>query len=440
MAKNTPDVSRRTFLRGTGAVLALPFLESLSFGATAAELPRRMAFVYFPFGVALPGEKAGKADWNWFPSGEGKDFKFRRSLQSLEPLRDDVTVMSGLSHPRCRRLGGHDTGDTWLTGAELKAPSYGNEMSLDQLAAQHIGDQTRFPSLTLSSDGGVGEPTRSTTISFARTGRPVPALSSPKQIFNRLFGESGGEASARRKLQNTRSLLDLVLNHSKSVRGRLGSRARGKFDESLDSVRDVEKRVEQSQKWLDVPKPKVEAKTLDLSATPDGPEEYIRTMYDLMYLAFRTDTTRLATYMIGQVAGATTIANSFPTAVGLKGNWHGLAHGGGKNPEALGKFDQFLATQLAYFLKRLKDTPEGDGSLLDRTLVLYGSSNSQTHNNQNSPTLLAGGRGLGVRQGQFLKYSKKTPFANVFVTMLERMRLPVERFADSSGGLDELIA
>ena len=123
MAKNTPDVSRRTFLRGTGAVLALPFLESLSFGATAAELPRRMAFVYFPFGVALPGEKAGKADWNWFPSGEGKDFKFRRSLQSLEPLRDDVTVMSGLSHPRCRRLGGHDTGDTWLTGAELKAPS-----------------------------------------------------------------------------------------------------------------------------------------------------------------------------------------------------------------------------------------------------------------------------------------------------------------------------
>jgi len=439
MAKNTPNVSRRTFLRGTGAVLALPFLESLSFGATAAELPRRMAFVYFPFGVALPGEKGGKADWNWFPSGEGKDFKLRRSLQSLEPLRDDVTVMSGLSHPRCRRLGGHDTGDTWLTGAELKAPSYGNEISLDQLAAQHIGAQTRFPSLTMSSDGGVGEPTRSTTISFARTGRPVPALSSPKQIFNRLFGESGGDASARRKLQNTSSLLDLVLNHSKSVRGRLGSRDRGKFDEYLDSVRDVEKRVKLSQKWLDVPKPRVEAKTLDLSATPDGPKEYIRTMYDLMYLAFRTDTTRLATYMIGQVAGATTIANSFPTAVGLKGNWHGLAHSGGKNPEALGKFDQFLVEQLAYFLQRLKETPEGDGNLLDRTLVLYGSSNSKTHNNNNYPTLLAGGRGLGVRQGQFLKYSSKTPFSNVFVTMLDRMRLPVESFSDSSGGLDELI-
>ena len=441
MAKNIPDVSRRTFLRGTGAVLALPFLESLSFGATTADLPCRMAFVYFPFGVALPGEKHKDAAWNWFPSGEGKDFKFSKTLENLEPLRDDVTVMAGLSHPRCRRLGGHDTGDTWLTGAELKAPSYANEMSLDQLAAQHIGPQTRFPSLTMSSDGGVGEPTRSTTISFARTGRPVPALSSPKQIFNRLFGESGGDASARRKLQNTSSLLDLVLNHSKSVRGRLGSRDRGKFDEYLDSVRDVEKRVELSQKWLDVPKPKVEEKTLDLSATPDGPKEYIQTMYDLMYLAFRTDTTRLATYMIGQVAGATTIANSFPTAVGLKGNWHGLAHGGtGKNAAALGKFDQFLVGQLAYFLKRLKDTPEGDGNLLDRTLVLYGSSNSKTHNNNNYPTLLAGGRGLGVRQGQFLKYSSKTPFANVFVTMLERMRLPVERFADSSGGLDELIA
>jgi hypothetical protein len=265
-------------------------------------------------------------------------------------------------------------------------------------------------------------------------------LASPKQIFTRLFGQAADDKQARQRLDNTRSLLDLVLTNSKSVRGQLGARDKAKFDEYLDSVRDIEKRVEQSQKWLEIPKPRVEEKTLDLSATPEGPEEYIRVMYDLMFLAFQTDTTRLATYMIGQVAGATTIANSFPTAVGLNGNWHGLAHKAGKNPQALGKFDQFLATQLARFLMRLKQTREGGGTLLDRTMVLYGSSNSKTHNNNNYPLLLAGGRGLGLRHGQFLKYDAKTPFANVFVTMFDRMRLPVERFADSTGGLDALVA
>ena len=436
---NSFKLDRRTFLRGTGAALALPFMESLSFGAKAAELPRRMAFVYFPFGVALPKDDHEHAAWNWFPKGEGKDFHFRNVLKNLEPLRKDVTVLGGLSHPSCRRLGGHDTGDTWLTGHELKGPTYSNRVSVDQLAAQHIGSQTRFPSLTLSSDGGVGEPTRSTTISFSRNGRPVPALASPKQIFTRLFGQAADNKQARQRLDNTRSLLDLVLADSKSVRGQLGARDKAKFDEYLDSVRDIEKRVEQSQKWLEIPKPRVEEKTLDLSATPEGPEEYIRVMYDLMFLAFQTDTTRLATYMIGQVAGATTIANSFPTAVGLNGNWHGLAHKAGKSPQELGKFDQFLAAQLARFLMRLKQTREGGGTLLDRTMVLYGSSNSKTHNNNNYPLLLAGGRGLGLRHGQFLKYDAKTPFANVFVTMFDRMRLPVERFADSTGGLDALL-
>tara|TARA_Y100000588_G_scaffold251944_1_gene266461 strand:- start:356 stop:1681 length:1326 start_codon:yes stop_codon:yes gene_type:complete len=439
---NTFDLNRRTFLRGTGAALALPFMESLSHAKAAAELPRRMAFVYFPFGVALPKDGSPGAEWNWFPKAgkTAKDFQFRSVLKSLEPLRDEVTVMSGLSHPRCRSLGGHDTGDTWLTGHRLAAPTYSNAVSVDQLAAQHLGPSTRFPSLVLSSDGGVGEPTRSTTISFSRTGRPVPALASPKQIFAKLFGQTTDDQQARQRLNNTQSLLDLVLANSKNVRGKLGARDQAKLDEYLDSVRDIEKRVEQSQKWLEIPKPRVEEKTLDLSATPKGPEEYIRVMYDLMYLAFQTDTTRLATYMIGQVAGATTIANSFPTAAGQQANWHGLAHGAGKKPEALGKFDQFLVAQLARFLTRLKDTREGDGTLLDRTMVLYGSSNSRTHNNTNYPLLLAGGRGLGLQHGQFQQYDAKTPFANVFVTMFDRMRLPVDRFADSTGGLDALVS
>jgi hypothetical protein len=165
-------------------------------------------------------------------------------------------------------------------------------------------------------------------------------------------------------------------------------------------------------------------------------------MYDLMFLAFQTDTTRLASYMIGQVAGATTIANAFPACIGLSGNWHGLAHGAGKKGgyEALGRFDQFLAEQLSYFLARLKDTPEGDGTLLDRTMVLCGSSNSRTHNNTNYPLVLAGGGRLGLRHGQFLHCDQNTPLSNVFVTMLDRMQVPVESFADSTGEMSELLS
>jgi len=432
-------LSRRTLLQGTGAALSLPFLDSLSMAADAKSLPRRMAFIYFPFGVALPDEKHPQAEWNWYPRGEGKNYRFTNVLKSMEPLRDDVTVIHGLSHPKCRKLGGHDTGDTFLTGHFLEPPAYSNSISADQLAAQFIGSQTRFPSLTLSCDGGVGEPTRSTTLSFANTGRPVPALANPKQIFAKLFGQTSDDQLSKQRIHSTQSLLDLVLGNSKSLRTQLAQHDKAKFDEYLDSVRDIEKRVEQSQQWLDIPKPRVEEKTLDLSATPEGPKEYIKVMYDLLYLAFQTDSTRLATFMLGQVAGATTIANSFPTVVGQNGNWHGLAHGAGKKPDALGKFDQFLAEQLAYFLTRLKNTKEGDGTLLDRTMVLYGSSNSKTHNNNNYPLLMAGGRKLGIQHGNFLHYNAQTPFANLFVTLFDRMNLPVEHFADSTGGLNELL-
>ena len=432
-------LSRRTLLQATGAALSLPFLDSLSMAVDAKSLPRRMAFIYFPFGVALPDEKHPQAEWNWYPRGEGKNYRFTNVLKSMEPLRDDVTVIHGLSHPKCRKLGGHDTGDTFLTGHFLEPPAYSNSISADQLAAQFIGSQTRFPSLTLSCDGGVGEPTRSTTLSFANTGRPVPALANPKQIFAKLFGQTSDDQLSKQRIHSTQSLLDLVLGNSKSLRTQLAQHDKAKFDEYLDSVRDIEKRVEQSQQWLDIPKPRVEEKTLDLSATPEGPKEYIKVMYDLLYLAFQTDSTRLATFMLGQVAGATTIANSFPTVVGQNGNWHGLAHGAGKKPDALGKFDQFLAEQLAYFLTRLKNTMEGDGTLLDRTMVLYGSSNSKTHNNNNYPLLMAGGRKLGIQHGNFLHYNAQTPFANLFVTLFDRMNLPVEHFADSTGGLNELL-
>jgi hypothetical protein len=445
MSQKPWHLNRRTFLRGTGVSLALPLLDGMSFGAAAkkpADLPRRMCCVYFPFGVALPPVDRDDADWNWFPKGEGRDFQFRNSLKPLDAVKNDVTVLGGMSHAAGRRMGGHDTGDIFLTGASFKGSRYANTISLDQFAAAAIGHETRFPSLTLSSDGGVGEPTRSTTLSFSRSGRPIPALAKPQQIFDRLFGAGDGEMAAqRRRLENSGSMLDSILEHARAMKGRLGKQDQRKLGEYLASVRAIEQRVAQSQKWLDIPKPEVDPKSIALAASPDGPEEYIRSMYDLLFWAFQTDTTRLATYMLGQVAGATTIANKFPACIGLGGNWHGLAHGGGKKggAEKLGKFDQFLVKQLAYFLNRLKETPEGDGNLLDRTMVFYGSSNSRTHNNRNYPLLLAGGRGLGMKHGQYLKLGEKTPLSNVFVTMLDRLKVPVESFADSSGEMSELL-
>lgn len=434
-------LNRRTFLHGTGVSLALPWLECMSQADDAVSVPVRLASIYFPFGVSLPNDKSEHADWNWFPKREENTFQYRNSLKSFEPLREQVTVLGGLSHPAGRKMGGHDTGDIFLTGANFAGSTYRNSISLDQYIASHVGAQTRFGSLVLSSDGGVGEPSRSTTLSFTAQGRPIPAISNPRQIFDRLFGD--GDASSKnqkRLLENTGSMLDQVLENSRSMKSRLGKQDQRKLDEYLSSIRDIEQRVNRSQAWLDIPKPVVAQDATNLTADQSSPVEYMQAMYDLIFLAFQTDSTRLATYMLGQVAGATTIANAFPACLGLPGNWHGLAHGQGKNDGAksLGRFDQLLAQQVSRFITRLHETPEGDGSMLDNTLVFYGSSNSKTHNNNNYPLVLAGGRSLGFKHNQFLQLDAKTPLANVFVTILERMNIPHDGFADSTGELSAL--
>ena len=376
------------------------------------------------------------------PSGEGRDYEFNKSLRSLEPFRDQLTFLKGLSHLNGRRMGGHDTADIWLTGAQFKGGSFRNSISIDQLAAQHFGDATRFSSLTMSTDGGVGEATRSSTLSFGRNGTPVPAQNRPRLVFNRFFGVNSESAGRQRKeLENSGSMLDLLLEHSKTVRKKLGKQDLQKFDEYLDSVRSIEKRVDRSQRWLDIPKPKVDATDLHLDSDHNSPEEYIRTMYDLIFLAFQTDSTRVATYQLGNMNGATSIAGQFPQLLGFGKKIHALAHGWNKKGggEALGKWDQYLAEQLARFLGRLNTTQEGDGTLLDHTMVLYGSSNSTTHNNNNYPLLLAGGNGLGLKHGQIHNHSKDTPLTNLHVTMLNRLGVPTNSFVDSTGELTDLI-
>lgn len=441
MSRKSWYLPRRTFLRGVGASLSLPFLECMATDVRKAPRPKRFCAIYFPYGVSLPRKKNEEQKWHWFPETTGRDFKFNESLKCLEPLRKHLSILGGLSHPNGRRIGGHDTADIFLTAAELKGGQLKNSVSLDQVLATKLGDETRFRSLSLSVDGGVGEATRSSTLSFSQTGQPVPALHQPRLVYNRLFGkEDKAVVEKQQELENSEHMLDLVLEHSKSVRRKLGKNDQEKLDEYLQSVRQIEQRVERSQRWLDIPKPEVDATRLHLDADDKTPGELIKTMLDLMFLAIQTDSTRFLTYQMGNMNGATSVATKFPSLLGFGKNQHTLAHGWNKpgGAEALGKWDRFRAEQLAYFLQRLHNTPENEGNLLDHTMVLYGSSNSTTHNNTNYPLVLAGGDQLGLNHGAYHRFGPDVPLSNLFVTMANRLGMPATRFVDSTGEMTEL--
>ena len=441
MTRKSWHIDRRTLLRGVGAGLALPFLECMANDLKTSGSPKRFCAIYFPYGVSLPKRDEEK-QWSWFPEGQGSGYRFNDSLQCLEPMRDQLTVLGGLSHPNGRQIGGHDTADIFLTAAELKGGQLKNSISIDQIMANKIGDATRFRSLSLSFDGGVGEATRSSTLSFTANGQPVPSLHQPRRVYNRLFGVDEGTLETQRtRLANSGSMLDLILEHARSKRRLLGKQDQQKFDEYLQSVRQIEQRVARSEKWLDVPKPHVDTEELHMDADDETPGELIKTMVDLMFLAFQTDSTRFITYQWGNMNGATSIATKFPSLLGLGKSQHSLAHGWNKpgGGEALGKWDRFRSEQLLYFLNRMSNTSEGDASLLDNTVVLYGSSNSNTHNNTNYPLILAGGRQLGFRHGSYHRFNSDVPLSNLFVTVMNRVGVPTESFVDSTGELSDLV-
>lgn len=450
MARKSWHLDRRTFLMGTGVSLGLPWLECMTRAnepsRAMAAPPRRICALYFGFGVALPPEQHEHAKWRWFPNGEGKDYQFTETLKPLESMRDKITILGGLSHPNGRRMGAHDTADTFLTGAFLNNKFLVNTVSVDQVAAKAIGDQTRFSSLVLSTDGGVGEPTRSSTLSYNDNGRPIPALHQPRQIFERFFGAGDADTIAqRRRLKSASSMLDQVLEDSNSLRNRLGSRDKEKLDEYLNSVRQIEQGVERSQHWLEIPRPELrdeDRKLLQLDSDDNAPLQFIRTMYDLIYLAFRTDSTRVATYQITNMADCSSKAAKFPQLQGFKDTLHTLAHDWDKpgGSERLGQWDRFMAEQFHYFLNQLASAPEESGSLLDNSVILYGSSNSVTHDNNNYPLVLAGGAEMGFKHGRYLRFGSEVPMSNLLVTMLNRAGIDCETFADSTGELSTLLS
>ena len=463
MTNRIASLDRRGFLRGSAIALALPWMESLA-GASPkgpAEPRKRLACIYMPDGVPMPlKEDPAYQDWSWFPHGSGRDYTFTKCLEPLASLRDEFTIISGLSHPLVRAVHGHSNADQFLTGGPTGARGdYANSISLDQEFAAHVGEKTRYASLVMSTDGGTGTPRGAHTLSFNRSGRAIPAQHKPKKIFDALFVKRDEDAAKR--LAWDQSALDDLLEDARSMRKSLSKEDRASLDEYLQSVRETEQRVEKAKRWLRIPLPKVEAKDLELEVTPEDPRNYLQTMYDLIYLAFRTDVTRTATYQIARENGIGQ-SDHLAKAVGFPLG-HALSHEtkdeqGWKN---FGIYTAFLAEEFGRFIGKLKNTPEpkGKGSMLDNTQVLFGSASSAFHLSRNYPLIVAGGKAMGFQHGRFINLASEAfgghwsggkepwqqdftqedrPLSHLFVTMLQRLGVPLDTFGGSTGGMPEI--
>lgn len=396
----------------------------------SAAVQPRMICCYVPNGVS---------EGEWMPMDRGANWTLSPTLAKLQPHRKDFTLITGVGHPNSK--GGHAGADTWLTAADLTGTpgkDYQNSISVDQIAAEAHGKQTRFPSLELSDNSGTGSALHSHTLAFNRIGIPLPAEDSPQRLFDRMFAAEGAasrEAKLRRFAER-RSILDDILGEAKSLQGRLGKPDQRKLDEYLSSVRETEKRVERLQGWVDVPRPKVSSRGLQLNSAPHNAHDrpmWLDVMLELCYLAFQTDSTRVITFEWSREAGG---------YGGGGENHHELSHHGGDAGmlRRLASIDRFHIERLSRFLDFLKATKEADGNMLDRTMVLFGSGMSSGkgggHSPKNLPLLLAGGGKLGLKHGGHLGFKiDSTPMSNVLLTMLQKMGVEHDRFADSTGTL-----
>ncbi|MDA7873727.1 DUF1552 domain-containing protein [Rhodopirellula sp.] len=462
MSNKNRGMNRRNFLRGSGVALALPWFEATA--ATADEphaTPKRFMSVYHPDGVGLPlkTDPAWK-DWSWFPRGGEHDFELTKVLDVLEPLRSDITIYSGLSHPAARTVHGHSNADQYLTGAATGGHGeYKNTISLDQVIAKYMGDATRHASLVLSTNGGIGGPRGAQTQSFNQEGRPIPAMNKPKQIFDTLFHANGMDA--KEKLARSKSALDFLIENTVSLGKKLSQQDRHKLQQYLDAVRDTEVKLERAQKWVNAPLPEVDTQFLALDAGPEEARLYFQTMYELVYLSFFSDSTRVATFQLGRENGEGP-HDLLSKAVDL-GNAHGLTHDV-KKPKGwqnLGTYNRYQASEFGRFIKRLKDTeePNGNGTLLDNTFAMHGSASSSFHLSRNYPIISAGGKNFGFRNGRYLKFGngnednqagagivsdagwrgkvsvEEEPLALLFNTLLQRFGIESESFAGITGTL-----
>jgi len=432
-----PKISRRTMLRGSGALLALPYLEAMM-PSSALALPRpqttpRLGIFYFGMGMNVR---------QFFPKDFGPDFSTTRILKPLEEHRGDFTVLSGTY---LKNGGGHKGTYCFTTGIEREKKQ---AISFDQVAAETIGKDTRFPSLQMSIKRGTGfGGTDLATLAWNRQGVPLPAQNDPTVLFDRLFRPPTAEQRSRQStdFRHRQSVLDLVREDASRLQKKLGQADRQQLDQYFNSVRELEKELERQVQWSAKAKPNPKLDGIGDYSTPIAPdrdgefsyETYSKLMYDLIALAFQTDSTRVITYVVRtELRGG-----SYPEW-GLSKDYHSLTHHGNdpQNLEELAKADTIYMRHWSHFLRRLRSIREGDGTLLDRTLLGFSSGMGIGHSRDLLPTVISGGADLGIRHQGHVELPKNTPLSNLWLTMMDRIGVEVPQpFHDSTGIIKELV-
>ena len=439
-------LDRRTFLRGAGIALSLPLLDSMipalsRASTTAAKAPARLGFVYVPNGILQR---------DWVPDQLGTDFQLKATMKDLEPFKDKMVVLRNLQQYNGQSLGdgGGDHargGATWLTGVHPKKTEGADihaGISADQIAAKQLAQFTQFGSLevgieenTLAGGCDSGYSCAYTnTISWRGPTTPNPMELSPRALFERLFGdgESTDPAVRIRRMNQDRTILDTVRGDISSLQPALGPRDKSKLDEYLEGIRDIERRIQKAEEQSSTMKmPVMERPT----GIPEAFEDHTKLMSDLIVIAYQTDMTRVITYMLAREG-----SNRSYREIGVPDGHHSMSHHmlDEQKMVKLQKIDQFHVKAFAYLLGRMQATPDGDGTLLDHTMMLYGSSirDGNTHDHYDLPLVLAGGQSVNIKGGQHVQYKPLTPMTNFLLGMLDRVDIHADSLGDSTGKVD----
>ena len=434
---------RRTFLRGMGATLGLPLLDAMvpsmtALAATPAAPVRRLGFVYIPMGATIN---------RWTPSSTGRITELSPSLNSLTPFLDQLTVVTNLELKNAYSAGNHATANAAFLSAAKARMTEGSDYQLgitvDQIAAQQIGKETPLPSLELAMDlmATVGDCDNGfacvyqNNLSWSSPTTPLPAEAHPRAVFERLFGDGGTAADRRAEMRKDASILDWVTEDIARLRGRVGPGDRVRVNDYLDTVREVERRIQKAEAQAR------ESKLPELDrplGVPAAYADHARLMFDLQALAMQADITRVITFQLARE----TSNRTYPE-IGVADAHHPLTHHGG-NPEKMervAKINAFHVSLFAYFLDKLKSTPEGDGTLLDHSAILYGSGmgNPDVHDHVNLPIVVAGGAAGRIKGARHIKYAEPVPLANLHLTLLDKVGVHLDSFADSSGKIPDLL-
>ena len=432
-------LSRRTLLRGMGVSVALPLLDSMvpaqtPLARTAATSKSRLSCIYVPHGATMD---------KWTPAADGKGFQFTEILSPLEKFRDRVSIVSNLAHPAAGGVGSDAGADharsaaVFLSGVHPEQGSIHVGSTIDQIAAQRIGQDTPLPSIELSieevalSCGSGYACAYSNTISWKTPTIPLPMENNPQVVFEKLFGDGSNNADRLARKQQSRSLLDSVMDQVASLQRELPASDRTRLGEYLDDVREIERRIQKAENQIPADLKLPEAPV----GVPESFDEHFKIMFDLQVLAFRAEITRVATLMYARDTSGAVYPQS-----GIRDGFHVASHHSNNraNMDKFALINKYHVEMLAYFLDKLKSTPDGDGNLLDHSMVLYGSSmsNGNQHDHDPLPVVLAGGASGQLSGGRHMTYAPHTPMSNLLLSMLDKLGIQADKHGDSTGKLE----